>query len=268
MSWQPERSTRATYYPDLGEWVADWFLTPSSQTGVVDVVLEKVVRITLPMMKAIFPDGEDQHLQQIADELNSDLEGYRLDSKLRLSHFFAQVREEVGASARTVENFNYSASALKAIFSYFRRNPEEAEKYGRTVDHSANPKAIADRAYANRNGNGDIESGDGWSYQGRGLKQLTGRGNYQDFQDSYGSYWSDAPDFMDAPDLLATPKYATRSAVFFWVRHGLYAIADQGDSVEQVDAITKIINKHTDSYDSRRQHFERIWNEGTFDDFG
>ncbi|MGQ4660513.1 glycoside hydrolase family 19 protein [Lysobacter sp. F6437] len=269
MSWQPEngRSTRAGYFPDRKEWVAEWYLTPSSQTDVVEIVLAKQVLITLPMMKSIFPDSDDQHLKAIADELNSDLKKYKLDTKLRLTHFFAQVREETGSSARIVENFNYSVTALRSIFSYFRRNPEEAVMYGRSQDHPADPQAIANRAYAGRNGNGDLASGDGWKYQGRGLKQLTGRGNYQDFQDAYGTYWNDSPDFISSPELLAEPKHATRSAVFFWLKHGLYAIADQGSEREQVDAITKIINKYTDSYNARWQHFELIWSAGTFDEF-
>lgn len=261
------RTTTASFVPSSNEWRADWRLTPASQTDAVEVVIKRRRLITLPMMQTIFPIGEDFKLKGIADELNSDLELYHLNTKLRLTHFFAQVREEVGPAARTVENFNYSSAALKGLFSYFRQHGSEADQFGRSDTHPADPSAIANRAYANRNGNGDIASGDGWRYQGRGLKQLTGRGNYQDFQRQYGAYWRDAPDFMRNPDLLAQPKYAARSAVFFWLRHALHAIADRGEAGVNVDAITKIVNKHTDSYDARREHFASIWSKGIFDGF-
>lgn len=72
------------------------------------------------------------------------------------------------------ENLNYSASGLRATFpKYF--TAAQAEKYARK------PEAIANRAYANRMGNGDEESGDGWRYRGRGFVQITGRDNYRKY---------------------------------------------------------------------------------------
>ncbi len=69
------------------------------------------------------------------------------------------------------ENLNYSASGLLATFpKYFTIS--QAAAYARQ------PQRIANRAYANRMGNRNEASGDGWRYRGRGLVQITGRDNY------------------------------------------------------------------------------------------
>ncbi|RDY67854.1 hypothetical protein DX912_08070 [Lysobacter soli] len=162
--------------------------------------------VTLEMLKKVFDARFDtaeamrafeEKLWSFADEINRNLDAYKLNSNLRLSHFFAQVREEAGASARTVEILDYTPGALVANFSYFRRRPAEAEMYGRTAAHPADQEAIANRAYSNRICHGDPALGQGWKYRGRGLKQLTWQCNYEDFQRLYRTVWQDdSPDFV------------------------------------------------------------------------
>ena len=115
---------------------------------------------------------------QVAREIDLQIVTAQLNSPERLAHFFGQVLQEVGQRIRLVESLDYRADRLGSIFSYFRRNPDEALLYGRTADHPADQEAIANRAYADRNGNGNVESGDGWRFRGRGLKQVTSRANY------------------------------------------------------------------------------------------
>lgn len=139
--------------------------------------------------------------------------------------------------------------------------------YGRTNSHAANPEAIANRAYAHKIGNGTVESGDGWLYRGRGLKQLTGRANYVGFQRFYPSLWpGENVDFVSNPDLVAELRYATRSAIYFWIANQLPAIADEGEEGRTVDRITAVINRDTDSYGSRRHNFSEIWSASLFKD--
>ena len=115
-------------------------------------------------------------------------------------------------------------------------------------------------------GNGNYESGDGWRYRGRWLKQLTGRENYRDFtiwSKEFKSEWPDeVVDFEGNPDLLTQPKYAARSAAYFWVTHGLSRIADQGATAKEVRAITAIVNFYTSSYGARFANFKMINDRG------
>ncbi|WP_369407771.1 glycoside hydrolase family 19 protein, partial [Trinickia terrae] len=223
-------------------------------------------KITVEMLRLIFDLASTDQLQTIADELNPRLADYKLDSKLRVTHFFAQIRQEAGRHLNTSENLNYRSDILTQKFSYFSTHPHEADLYGRTVLHSAQPEAIANRAYANRIGNGSVESGDGWKYRGRGLKQLTGKSNYSRFQSFYPTLWSNGDvNFLGNPDLVSEMIYAVRSSIYFWISHQLPAIADEGATNAAVDKITAVINFHTDSYGARRDNFHSIWNSGIFD---
>lgn len=252
---------------------------PTQQKNESDQPQAKVDRlvpgeITIDQMLKVWPSKDREVLNRLGlvkDELNRDLPGYKLDTPIRRAHFFAQVRQEAGPNFRFVESLNYSADRLKrpkkqaskgkpaGPFSYFwpAARHAEADLYGRTSEHPANEKEIANRAYAVANGNRGLASGDGWRYIGRGLKQLTGRANYKGFSLRYAALWGGSIDFEENPELLEQPLYAVRSAVWFWLHYRLYEIADNGADRENVDAITAVINKNTDSYDARWLHFNR-----------
>lgn len=141
------------------------------------------------------------------NELSACFEKYCLKFGIKgqdVLFLIANCYHESGAFKRVVENLNYSEDALKANFSYFRNNPVEAKKYAR------NPEAIANRAYANRLGNGDINSGDGWAYRGRGYIQLTGKGSYKKYSDVIGY------DFIKNPDAVAVKEYAVATSCLFY----------------------------------------------------
>jgi len=118
------------------------------------------------------------------------------------------------------------------------------------ADYAGQPERIANRVYADRLGNGDEASGDGWRFRGRGLIQVTGRANYQQCQaglhqafDGYGA------DLLTAPETLELPDDAALSAAWFWSAHGLNQLADAGDIV----AMTERINGGTNGLDDRRR---------------
>jgi predicted chitinase len=159
---------------------------------------------------------------------------------------------------RLVESLDYRADRLGLIFSYFRRNPDEALLYGRTADHPADQEAIANRAYADRNGNGNVECGDGWRFRGRGLKRVTGRANYRAFTEDHAQMFGEQIDFEAEPDLLETPRYAVRSALWFWHANDLFSLADAGINSAAADSITAIINRGTDSYGQRWENVRRL----------
>ena len=113
-----------------------------------------------------------------------------------------------------------------STFNYFENDQTEADEFGKTSDHYSNPEGIANRAYANRNGNGDVETGDGWRYRGRGMFQTTGRGNYRQLTESYHKVFGEFVDFEKQPDLVTEPKYAARAAAIFWLDHEFVEIGN------------------------------------------
>ena len=219
-------------------------------------------------LASLFPDADNDYLVQVAGELNTNLPAYGLDSALRQAHFFAQVMQEAGPALEAqVESLNYSPTALKADFSYYRKHPGEAVRDGyrkdpatRRITRPANQHAIANKVYANRIGNGDAASGDGWRFRGRGFIQVTGRANYAALTTQYRNLYGAHPaDFLANPDLVASFPDSLRSAVCFWLQHGLPSLAEHGSSGLHVDAITAIVNKSTDSYAARRENFQQAY---------
>ncbi|WP_439860424.1 hypothetical protein [Pseudomonas sp. MBLB4136] len=244
-----------------------WHFQPATLAG--NLIKGNKINITIEMLKKVFEGLEgtttkDTLLAEMASQLNQNSDKYKLDTVLRLSHFFAQVRQEVGASCKIIENdFTYSATALKGLFGYFINNHAEADLYGYSDTKYVSPEnqiAIANRAYANKNGNGNVATGDGWSYRGRGLKHLTGRSNYRAFEKFHRAFWNEDTKFEESPDLISEQdKYTVRAGVYFWLSNRLHELADKGDTDTQVDNITKIINLKTKSYKERQNHFKRIY---------
>lgn len=231
--------------------------------GHLDLVPDRPVEITKEQLKVVFPKAEIGYLAQVANDLNVDLMKYGLATTLQRAHFFAQVRAESGPDmAATIESLNYSPDRLQQVFSYYRTHKTEAAQDGYQKDaksgkitRSANQETVANKAYANRNGNGGVITGDGWKFRGRGLKQVTGRANYARTMTQYNKLYRDAVDFLANPDLMAKFPYSVRSAVCFWTMNGLNALAEIGDSDNNVDSITIVMNKYTDSYAARRAYF-------------
>ena len=158
----------------------------------------------------------------------------------RAAHFFAQTAHETGGFKAFSENLNYSADGLQKIFGkYFPGLLEE--------QYARNPEKIANRVYADRMGNGNEASGDGWKYRGRGALQLTGKANYQAFADYLKN-----PLIMEQPDLVAG-ELAFESAMFFFDKNKLWDICDKGVTKETILALTKRINGGTHGLADREE---------------
>jgi len=167
-------------------------------------------------------------------------------SKPEAAHFFGQTSHETGGFSVFTENLNYSATGLKNTFaSYFPGNL--AELYARQ------PVKIASRVYANRMGNGSEESKDGWKFRGRGAIQLTGRTNYKDFSEYIGN-----PEILTNPDLVAS-EYAFESALYFFKKNGILAIAIQGVTKDIIRIITKKINGGYNGLEDRESLTNRYY---------
>lgn len=190
---------------------------------------------------------------QYADELVKQMKAAGImDNVKRASMFLGQIHVESAGFRAVQENLNYSADGLantwpnryaekNASGDYVRVNLGTASKPRRRYKPNAlanklqrNPRAIANNAYANRMGNGNEASGDGWKHRGQGLKMLTGKEN----QARFSKAWKGDDSVVKNPDLLATPAGAVASAIWFWVANGLNQIADKGS----VDRVTEVVN--------------------------
>ena len=166
---------------------------------------------------------------------------YDITTPLRVAGFLSQIGHESGGLAMLEENLNYKAETLMRVWPKRFPTLEFAQQYAR------NPQKIANSVYANRMGNGDEASGEGWKYRGRGLKQLTGKDNYTAFSKAIGT------DFVANPDLLLEPVNAALSAGWFWSANGLNALADKGD----VPGMTKRINGGTIGLEQRQALYNK-----------
>lgn len=162
---------------------------------------------------------------------------YNIDTPLRIAHFLAQILHESGHFKYNEENLNYSAKALRSVFGKYFKTDKEAEEYARK------PEKIANRVYANRMGNGDEDSGDGWLRRGRGLIQLTGTDNYKACSKALNI------DLMKNPDLIVSnAEVCVETACWFWNKNNLNQYADKDDIV----SITKKVNGGKNGLDDRK----------------
>lgn len=160
-------------------------------------------------------------------------------STAQAAHFFGQCAHESGGFKVFSENLNYSDKGLNGIFKkYF---PTIAS----TAGYARKPEKIANKVYANRMGNGPESSGDGYKFRGRGPIQLTGKDNYTAFAKDIKR-----PDVLTNPDIVAT-ELAFESALWFFNKNGLFAIADKGVSDAVIGQITRRVNGGTHGLDDR-----------------
>lgn len=151
--------------------------------------------------------------------LNRAMARYKIDSRVRQAAFLAQVGHESGHLRRLVENLNYSAEGLASTWKD-RYRGADGKPNTKAIDLARRPDAIANDAYAGRNGN--KAPGDGWLYRGRGLLQITGRANYCAAGAGLGL------PLEDQPELLEQAEYAAMSAAWWWSQRGLNDMADAG----------------------------------------
>jgi putative chitinase len=197
--------------------------------------------LTKSFLQEVIPSAHESDIDKLLSPLQREMDKSQINTPLRISHFIAQVAHESGSLRFVEENLNYSAKALLAVFGrHFNRI--SAERCARK------PEEIANIVYANRMGNGNTDSGDGWNFRGRGLIQLTGRDNYTKLSKAYGE------DYVDNPDRVARDSdCAVQAACWFWTENGLNEYADKDD----VKAITRRINGGYNGLEQREEFLAR-----------
>jgi len=171
------------------------------------------------------------------DALNTTFQKFDISSPLRQACFIGQCCHESGNFRVLEENLNYKPATLMRIWPSRFKTMEDCMA-------CAGPRGLANKVYANRMGNRDEKSGDGYRFRGRGCIQLTGHANY------YHAGQACGVDFVMEPDLVATPMYAAMTAGWFWDTHKLNRFADTRDYI----GMTKKINGGTIGLNDRIKH--------------
>jgi len=177
--------------------------------------------LNLAALKGHLPDLVIAQIPETAQK-------FGITSNLRLAHFLAQCALESAEFTATVENLNYKAARLAAVFPKYFKGVDPAQ-------YANKPEKIGNRVYANRMGNGDEASGDGFKFRGRGYIQLTGKNNYTSFSQFIGD------DCVANPDLVAT-AYPLASAGFFFNSNNIWAVCDKGADDAAVLAVSRRVN--------------------------
>jgi len=199
------------------------------------------MELTKEQLKQLLP--KNPYIDNWYGALSQLLPDYEINTPQRIAAFIAQCAHESGEFTTLKENLNYRAPTLRKIFPKYFPTDEIANHYASLPNKQ---EAIANKVYANRMGNGDEASGDGFRYCGRGLIQLTGKDNYTWFAASIGI----TPD--EASEYLQTFEGAAQSACWFWETNNLNQWADKGDIL----TLTKRINGGTIGLEDRIKHYE------------
>ena len=163
----------------------------------------------------------------------------------RSAHLLGQASHESGGFKRVCESLYYSsADRIRKVWPARFPTVEDAQPYAR------NPKALADKVYSNRMGNGENE---GSVFIGRGFLQLTGKDNYRSFASDMR-----LPEVMTDPSLIET-DYAFETAYWFFEKNKLFKIADEGVSTDTIEKITKRVNGGYHGLQDRMDQTHKIY---------
>ena len=210
----------------------------------------------IPKVEHIVAAGVKQATaQKWADAVAAACQEFKIDTPQRIAGFLSQCAHESGGFERLQENLNYSADGMAGIwpkrFAVLGPDGKPVKKDGKNQPNKfalalhRKPEMIANVVYSGRMGNGPTESGEGWKYRGRGLKQLTGKTNHSNCSKGLGV------DLVDNPDLLLEPIYAARSAAWFWSANKCNVFAD----AEDIEGLTKRINGGLIGIDDRKKRY-------------
>lgn len=169
--------------------------------------------ITVNEIRQVMPTS-GSFADTYCEPLNDALEEFDIDNPDRIAAFLANVAVESQELRKVEENMNYSIARLMVVWPTRFRTAAEAMPYAR------NPEKLANKVYANRLGNGDEASGDGWRYRGSGLIQLTGRDHHQACANHFQM------PLADVGWWLRQPEGAARSAAWYWHSKALNQLAD------------------------------------------
>lgn len=206
--------------------------------AAADLQAAAPVPVTADQIRQIMP-GAGARADDYADALNAAMTAHGITTPEQRAAFLAQVSVESGDLRNTVENLNYSARRLTQVW------PSRFPTLASATPYAHNPEALANNVYANRLGNGDAASGDGYLFRGRGLMQVTGRDNYR------------AAGHEADPETLAEPQTAADTAAAFWADNGLNGRTGTELNRADFDGISRTVNGGNHGSDERWSAYQR-----------
>jgi putative chitinase len=196
--------------------------------------------VTVELFQQLFP--KSINAIQIQAAFAKYFAQYEINTTNRRAGFLAQCAYESNNFTVMVENLNYSTQGLITVFHKYFPTIASTEGFNKQAEK------IANKVYANRMGNKDEDSGDGYKYRGRGFIQLTGHDNYKLFAD-YKNITID-----DCVKYLETIEGAVESALWYWKVHNLNKYCDNDDII----GMTKAINGGTIGLEDRTKIYKNI----------
>jgi putative chitinase len=216
--------------------------------GVVkapDSRLRVTYMLTIEIMHAMWPNGDNKVAGLVEGIMRASaavFAKYGLNSDLVIAHAMAQFSHECGAGTEMTENINYTAKRACEVWpSRFRDEGDCFSKIGSFVGDPNFRIKLIDNVYGGRNGNRP-GTHDGSAFIGRGLSQVTGRGNYEALGAKVGL------DLVNHPDLVSDPSNALECGVADFVMCGCLPFAQADD----VSGVTKHLNGGFIGLDSRK----------------
>lgn len=178
--------------------------------------------VNLNILTLTVPTAELMRTVKAFATLNAPL------TKLNVAHVLGQAKHESAGFTKFRENMNYSASRLLKIFPNSVKTKAQADKL------AYNPQVIANTVYANRLGNGNFASGDGWNFRGAGSIMVTGRDNFEEMTKDVGD-----KAILTNTDLVAN-QYRMDAAVWFFSQNNIWPKC-KGVADDTVAAVTRVI---------------------------
>ena len=207
----------------------------------VPTITGPVTLISLPILRAAAPERSEVQLEPWIEPIRTACQRFEINNIRRIAAFIAQMAHESSLIPGREENLNYSAQRLTEVW------PSRFPSIAVASAYAGNPQKLANRVYANRMGNGDEASGDGYKFRGAGPGQLTGRDNWTRFAAAMG---------MTVEAALAYGRSllgGVMSFGWFWSVNGLNGLAD----TPGVEDETRKINGGTHGLADRKARFDR-----------
>lgn len=211
-------------------------------------------------VKAVFSNLSSSNAEKVAEAINQYGKQFGIDTEGKLAHFLAQAGKETAGLTLLTELTSWSEAGLLSEFPNRFSRTDSTKKD--PSEYARNGAKFANLVYAGRNGNGDIDSGDGYKYRGRGIIQITGKEKYQSFTNYYQTNFNSTSNFVTNPDLISNDiKLATIVSMWFWQRDIAPNVSDYSSTDDAHKEITELVRNTENTWEERKAFFEDLEDE-------